>query len=79
MYCICLGGQLCQLTDIECTHLVVDNIQTIPSDVRTSIATVKAEWFWASVQMEVCADERVYLVAPVSILLLYVNTYYCYM
>ncbi|XP_067948409.1 protein ECT2-like isoform X2 [Watersipora subatra] len=56
------GGQLCNSTDMECTHLVVDNVQTLPSHIRPSIATVKAEWFWASLQMEVCADERLYIV-----------------
>ena len=62
------GGQLCQSVDSECTHIVVDNKDTLPHDVRSSIAIVKAEWFWASVQMEVCADERLYTVEVVSLL-----------
>ena len=72
MRCIILfyltGGQLCQSVDSECTHIVVDNKDTLPHDVRSSIAIVKAEWFWASVQMEVCADERLYTVEVVSLL-----------
>lgn len=61
------GGQLCQSVDSECTHIVVDNKDTLPHDVRSSIALVKAEWFWASVQMEVCADERLYAVQVVRV------------
>ena len=56
------------MSDSECTHLVVDNVKALPADIRSHVSIVKPEWFWASVQMEICADDRVYAVTVVSIL-----------
>jgi len=61
------GGELCQLNEQQCTHVVVDKVQTLPADLGSSVTVVKAEWFWASVLMEVCADERLYAVSQVSV------------
>lgn len=54
------------ITDPECTHLVVDDVKMLPSEIKSYVCIVKPEWFWASVQMEICADERVHAVILVS-------------
>ncbi|XP_045529668.1 protein ECT2 isoform X5 [Pieris brassicae] len=56
------GGASCQLDDPDCTHVVVDEHNTVVvPDCSQSIHIVKAEWFWASVQNEEAQDERDYL------------------
>ena len=59
------GGRECESykDDPKCTHIVVDsgNITAMPSEVRKDLHVVKVEWFWASIQMEVCVDEQMHL------------------
>ncbi|KAJ8734855.1 hypothetical protein PYW08_014105 [Mythimna loreyi] len=56
------GGGTCQLDDPDCTHVVVDEHNTVVApDCSTRVHVVKAEWFWASVQNEEAQDERDYL------------------
>lgn len=68
MFCVYLGGQLSNISDADCTHLVVDNVQTLPdsTEIRHNISVVRAEWFWASVQMQTCADESIHIAEVVS-------------
>ncbi|XP_038208839.1 protein ECT2 [Zerene cesonia] len=56
------GGASCPLDDPDCTHVVVDEHNTVVvPDCSMRIHVVKAEWFWASVQNEEAQDERDYL------------------
>lgn len=58
------GGKVCESFQHEnCTHVVVDDSKTpnIPSEIREDIPVVKAEWFWTSIQMDACADERLHM------------------
>ena len=32
----------------------------MPSEVRKDIPVVKVEWFWASIQMEFCVEEKLH-------------------
>lgn len=49
---------------------VVDesSVQTVPEQAPLRAPIVKAEWFWASVQNEGCAEEKDYLFEDVSII-----------
>ncbi|XP_067014278.2 protein ECT2 [Anabrus simplex] len=57
------GGTPVELEDPRCSHVVVDEseVQSIPEKAPLRAPIVKAEWFWASVQNEGCADEKEYL------------------
>ncbi len=45
-----------------CTHIVVDDsVTAMPSEIPRETHVVKAEWFWASIQMDACAEERMHL------------------
>ncbi|KAJ0181265.1 hypothetical protein K1T71_003350 [Dendrolimus kikuchii] len=56
------GGATCPLDDPDCTHVVVDEHNTVVApECSPRVHVVKAEWFWASVQNEEAQDERDYL------------------
>ncbi|XP_049887535.1 protein ECT2 isoform X2 [Pectinophora gossypiella] len=56
------GGATCPLDDPDCTHVVVDEHNTVVApECSARVHVVKAEWFWASVQNEEAQDERDYL------------------
>ncbi|XP_050349695.1 protein ECT2 isoform X7 [Nymphalis io] len=56
------GGATCALDDADCTHVVVDEHNTVVApECSLRVHVVKAEWFWASVQNEEAQDEREYL------------------
>ncbi|XP_050673459.1 protein ECT2 isoform X4 [Leptidea sinapis] len=56
------GGSSCPLDDPDCTHVVVDEHNTVVvPDCSQRVHVVKAEWFWASVQNEEAQDERDFL------------------
>ena len=61
------GGSLCEdpLTNENCTHIVVedDKIKSMPIELmeRRNVSKVKVEWFWASIQMDACAEEKLHL------------------
>ncbi|XP_059082195.1 protein ECT2-like [Tigriopus californicus] len=60
------GGQECaDYQQPGCTHIVVEDshITAMPPQVRPEIHVVKVEWFWASIQMEACAEENMHLFA----------------
>ncbi|XP_037075712.1 protein ECT2-like isoform X2 [Pollicipes pollicipes] len=58
------GGQLAGGGDDDepCTHLVVDDstVKERPDAVPSRAHLVKAEWFWACIQMDAAADEAMY-------------------
>ncbi|XP_061194759.1 protein ECT2-like isoform X2 [Saccostrea echinata] len=56
------GGIFAEIGDEDCTHLVVDDQQTpeLPKDIVLPHFIVRAEWFWGSIQIEACSDERFY-------------------
>ncbi|ELU14128.1 hypothetical protein CAPTEDRAFT_176435 [Capitella teleta] len=59
------GGSCVEVGAPSCTHLVVDehaisSRAQLPSDLHPRLHIVKAEWFWASIQMDACADETMY-------------------
>ncbi|XP_031779263.1 protein ECT2 isoform X7 [Nasonia vitripennis] len=57
------GGEPTEITDPNCTHVVVDesNVNALPDLASARAHIVKAEWFWTSVQNEGAADEKDYL------------------
>ena len=57
------GGTLCPDFKAEsCTHVVVDDSKSPNvSEIRREIPIVKVEWFWASIQMDACAEEKLHL------------------
>ncbi|XP_042228864.1 protein ECT2-like isoform X2 [Homarus americanus] len=63
------GGILTTLDDQLATHVVLED-QTItekPPDCPSRAHVVKAEWFWASIQMEACPDEKLHLFEEMNI------------
>ncbi|XP_070538599.1 protein ECT2-like [Ptychodera flava] len=56
------GGTFAPVGDYSCTHLVIDDstVKELPFEHNSKIYIVKAEWFWASIQMAACADESLY-------------------
>ncbi|XP_043209903.1 protein ECT2-like isoform X2 [Amphibalanus amphitrite] len=58
------GGQLASEEPgaEPCTHLVVDDstVQELPEPPPDRAHLVKAEWFWACIQMDAAADESMY-------------------
>lgn len=63
------GGKVCDDYNSEfCTHVVVDDgkIVNLPEDIRKDIPVVKVEWFWASIQMDACAEEKLHLYSDLS-------------
>nr|XP_045600854.1 protein ECT2-like isoform X3 [Procambarus clarkii] len=57
------GGILTSLDDPQATHVVLED-QTMtekPADCPPRAHVVKAEWFWTSIQMEACPDEKLHL------------------
>ena len=59
------GGRECvDFRRDRCSHVVVDgggDISAVPSDVPKEAHVVKVEWFWASIQMDACAQENLHL------------------
>ena len=58
------GGKLCSdYHQDTCTHIVIDDSKglSVPNDVRKDVPVVKVEWFWASIQMDACAEEKLHL------------------
>ncbi|XP_071524392.1 protein ECT2-like [Panulirus ornatus] len=57
------GGILTTLDDQQATHVVLED-QTVtekPPDCPARAHVVKAEWFWTSIQMEACPNEKLHL------------------
>ncbi|ESN93890.1 hypothetical protein HELRODRAFT_193914 [Helobdella robusta] len=57
------GGQIAVVGSPNCTHLIVNekkitNIDSI--EIVGEVHIVIPAWFWASIQMEACADETLY-------------------
>ncbi|XP_022098002.1 protein ECT2-like [Acanthaster planci] len=55
------GGTHVAIGGTNCTHLVIENNATIEMATNHDVKLVKQEWFWASVQMDACADETLYM------------------
>ena len=59
------GGTECRdfRRDTNCTHVVVDDstVTALPPDVPKEVPVVKSEWFWASIQMDACAEEKLHV------------------
>ncbi|XP_044266147.1 protein ECT2 isoform X4 [Tribolium madens] len=57
------GGTVTSLDDPQCSHVVVDesSVAERPETTSPKVFLVKAEWFWTSVQKEICLDEKEYL------------------
>lgn len=63
------GGILTTLDDQQATHVVLED-QTVtekPADCPPRAHVVKAEWFWTSIQMEACPDEKLHLFEETNI------------
>ncbi|XP_052783729.1 protein ECT2-like isoform X2 [Mya arenaria] len=55
------GGTFASVGDHECTHLIVDEaVKEMPEDIMAPRYVVKGEWFWACIQMEARAAEKLY-------------------
>lgn len=56
------GGSVTHLEDVACTHVVVDESTVAERpEISSKAQFVKAEWFWTSVQKQICLDEKEYL------------------
>ena len=57
------GRETLDANDGQCTHIVVDDstITSLPNDIPKDVPVVKSEWFWASIQMDACAEERLHV------------------
>ncbi|XP_042873803.1 protein ECT2-like isoform X6 [Penaeus japonicus] len=57
------GGILTTLDDQHATHVVVEeqNVSEKPADCPPRAHVVKAEWFWTSIQMDACPNEKLHL------------------
>lgn len=58
------GGTFCGLEDQVFSHVVLeDGVQEVPPEAKNlpSVKVVKQEWFWASIQVDACADTALYL------------------
>ncbi|KAB0797092.1 hypothetical protein PPYR_08086 [Photinus pyralis] len=56
------GGSVTHLEDVDCTHVVVDESTVAERpEISSRAQFVKAEWFWTSVQKQICLDEKEYL------------------
>ena len=58
------GGTFCSFEDKIFTHVVVeDGVQDVPPEIMDTphVKIVKQEWFWASIQVDACADTALYL------------------
>lgn len=58
------GGTFCSLEDKVFSHVVLeDSVQEIPDEAKNlpHVKVVKQEWFWASIQVDACADTVLYL------------------
>jgi len=50
----------------RCTHIVADTdkVTSMPEGVKAGETfVVRCEWFWASIQMDACAEEKMYLLS----------------
>ncbi|XP_023233462.1 protein ECT2-like, partial [Centruroides sculpturatus] len=58
------GGKVHETIDHSCTHLVLEERTEIPESISNCLNhkthLVTSEWFWASIQMDACADEVIY-------------------
>ncbi|XP_065644226.1 protein ECT2 isoform X2 [Hydra vulgaris] len=56
------GTYLSLLKEESCTHLVVDEMcpHQLPLEEFKPLHVVKQEWFWASIQLDACAEESMY-------------------
>ncbi|XP_065314445.1 protein ECT2-like isoform X2 [Gordionus sp. m RMFG-2023] len=60
------GAKILDCEDPKTTHIVVDeqNVKTENLNInacdRNNLLIVKAEWFWVSIQLDFCADEKLY-------------------
>lgn len=62
------GGEVVLPNDTSCTHIVVEDgfaptAENLPEN-HSEVLTVKTEWFWASIQMEARAEEKIYTFEP---------------
>ncbi|XP_035205764.1 protein ECT2-like isoform X2 [Stegodyphus dumicola] len=56
------GGEVVQPTDPSCTHIVVEDGSSVNcSEYDHKVHIIKNEWFWASIQIEAKAEERIYV------------------
>ncbi|XP_014677396.1 PREDICTED: protein ECT2-like [Priapulus caudatus] len=56
------GGQTVPLGCATATHLVVEerSVKEIPDNYAQKMHIIRAEWFWASIQIDACAAEELY-------------------
>ncbi|CAL1276165.1 unnamed protein product [Larinioides sclopetarius] len=56
------GGEVSDAKDTSCTHIVVeDGFSLDSSEYNYDVFILKNEWFWACIQMEAKAEERIYI------------------
>jgi len=56
------GGAVTTLEDPNCTHVVIDslNVTILPEKIPSKAVLVEVKWFWVSIQMDICASEKLY-------------------
>ncbi|GIY99693.1 protein ECT2 [Caerostris extrusa] len=56
------GGEVSDPKDISCSHIVVEDGYTLDlTEYDHDVFILKNEWFWACIQMEAKAEERIYI------------------
>ncbi|KAK2711685.1 hypothetical protein QYM36_012707, partial [Artemia franciscana] len=55
------GGKGVDVNDPNLTHVVVAKNSKVPQSLPSNVKKVKMEWFWASIQMEYCADPKTFV------------------
>ncbi|KAG1702356.1 Protein ECT2 [Nymphon striatum] len=61
------GAVVVESPSSECTHVVVDSDAPAPTDVEgKKIFILKSDWFWASIRVDSCAEESIYLHSPAN-------------
>ncbi|KAF8767592.1 Protein ECT2 like protein [Argiope bruennichi] len=61
------GGEVSDAKDTSCTHIVVeDGFNLDSAEYNYDVFILKNEWFWACIQMEAKAEERIYIFENMS-------------
>ncbi|KAK7066443.1 Protein T2, partial [Halocaridina rubra] len=55
------GGFLTTIDDATATHVVIEESVTEKPECPSKAHVVKAEWFWTSIQMDACPNEKLHL------------------
>ncbi|XP_064092134.1 protein ECT2-like [Macrobrachium nipponense] len=61
------GGFITTLDDATATHVVIEESVTDKPECPAKAHVVKAEWFWTSIQMDTCPNEKLHLFEEMNV------------